>query len=369
MAARPGTTTAHPMALRAQKRREASIRLADAIKADMDPRDFRILAEAEGDDAPDFRFRVAGLTPLMHAASHGRIQLAEILLPLSKLRDMGAAGLNPLMWAAHEGHVDCVRLLAQHFDPAATTQSGDLTALCLAAEEGRLECVKELLLIQPPAADSLFAHLAITRARMHGHFDCAAAILGYAPASFVIDSHGFIVRGQQADSSQLGAATREALRVEGAAFAERLGGRGYAPLFSLINQGIPAHGGAAEAYEALIAHSHALDLHRGSGRTAIMEAASMLNWTAVEALAAAPGMTIGLLREVVHFARHGDAVHGDATDQIPLAIGWLRAMEESLALSGVLAESGERGAATVSDEESEALESMSRSGRRAPRAL
>lgn len=94
-----------------------------------------------------------GFTALMLACKQGRLDCAQILLPLSDPKARAADGRTALILCAHLGHLDCLELLLPVSEPEARVgDNQEWSALSLACLWGRASCAIALLPHSDPRA-------------------------------------------------------------------------------------------------------------------------------------------------------------------------------------------------------------------------
>ena len=123
----------------------------------------------------------SGRTALHHAARHGHVAIARILLErfidLTNRTRLGATALHE---AAEGGHSDVIQLLVEYGARVDTQDFFGRTPLLIAAEEG----YKEALMILFDAGASFTVtgprgHTALHKAAARGHKDCVEVLLGF----------------------------------------------------------------------------------------------------------------------------------------------------------------------------------------------
>jgi uncharacterized protein len=158
----------------------------------VDPNEAMLTAAKSGDIDGLRRALVAGADPmgatrmsrtaLMIAASEGRAECVELLLPWSDTEAKSHWGGTALMRAAERGHAECARILLRAADADATDEEGK-TALMLAAFAGHVECVELLLASANPKATNDAGDDALMCAAAGRELRCVRALLGVCDAT------------------------------------------------------------------------------------------------------------------------------------------------------------------------------------------
>jgi ankyrin repeat protein len=156
-----------------------------------DPNEAMITAAKAGDIDGLRRALAAGADPmgatrmsrtaLMVAASEGRAECVELLLPWSDAEAKSHWGGTALMRAAEHGHIECVRILMRAAGVDATDEEGK-TALMLAAFAGHAECVQSLLASANPKATNDAGDDALMCAAAGRQARCVRALMAVCDA-------------------------------------------------------------------------------------------------------------------------------------------------------------------------------------------